>query len=369
MEKWGCFFIAIYFSICGNFFLAHIFYLHKDTHKGSEGQGNNIFSSPHNKNPLIKEYLQKSKQKGKWQKCADCQEDQPCDKSALWHAKCFPKKIVASKNETKIHVVVSHCVNDLSWLSKFTRGYTISSIHVISNCGKSVEGAPKGAVIHDLPNVGRNDHSYVYYINNVLEKCVERSDRKRTKVFFLKDDMSKENMSQKGTWNSFETMLGLSSSTNGFACGVSKTLVRGMSYSAFHDTKSLFTFTMKKYDRNIKGYAEDTSPFQSNFTTFGSFFESHFQLNLPELVQVCYGGVFAASYSNIVQLDASALKKVEKTLSRGNNIQEGHYMERAWGPLLATPDLKAHQIEFLRNRSIRLAPYSYTGALVTKIIK
>ena len=166
-------------------------------------------------------------------------------------------------------------------------------------------------------------------------------------------------MSQGAPWNSFESMLSLSSSTNGFACGQINILRQRKSYSAFHDPKSLFTFTMKKYDRNIKGYAEDTSPFQSNFTTFGSFFESHFQLNLPELVQVCYGGAFAASYSNIERLDA---------LSRGNNIQEGHYMERAWAPLLAMPDLKAHQIESLRNKSIGLAPFSYKGALVAKKI-
>ena len=369
MEKWGFFFVAVYFFACGNFFLAHIFFFHEDTHKGSEGKGNNIFSSPHNKTPLIKVYLQRSKQKGKCQKCVDCQEDKPCDESAFWHAKCFPQKIDASENQTKIHVVVSHCVNDLSWLSKFTRGYTISSTHVISKCGKSVEGAPKGAVIQELPNVGRNDHSYVYYINNILNRYVQESDRKRTIIFFLKDDMSNENMSQKGVWNSFESMVGLSCSTNGFACGQSNILIRGMSYSAFHDTKSLFTFKIGKYDRNIKGYPKDSIQFQSNFTNFGSFFEFHFRSNLPELVQVCYGGAFAASYSNIERLDASALKMVEKTLSRGNNIQEGHYMERAWGLLLAMPDLKAHQIEFLRNQSLRLAPFSYTGALVTKITK
>jgi hypothetical protein len=46
----------------------------------------------------------------------------------------------------------------------------------------------------------------------------------------------------------------------------------------------------------------------------------------------------------------SIWKAIEKSLSRGNNIQEGHYAERSWGYLLSTP-LQPFQVEALRNHS------------------
>lgn len=43
-------------------------------------------------------------------------------------------------------------------------------------------------------------------------------------------------------------------------------------------------------------------------------------------------------------------KSAEISLSRGDNIEEGHFMERIWGSLLANP-LKSYQIEALRRHS------------------
>jgi hypothetical protein len=45
----------------------------------------------------------------------------------------------------------------------------------------------------------------------------------------------------------------------------------------------------------------------------------------------------AASTANIFKQDMNVWKKMEKALERGDNIQEGHYAERIWGSLLATP--------------------------------
>jgi hypothetical protein len=69
-----------------------------------------------------------------------------------------------------------------------------------------------------------------------------------------------------------------------------------------------------------------------------------------ELVQVCYGGVFAASVKNIKKRKMEVWRAAEESLSRGNNIQEGHYMERTWAVLLASP-LEEYQVEALKNYS------------------
>lgn len=302
--------------------------------------------------------------------CVDCPSDESC--GGLWRANRFPLPGKENESDKEIHIVLSHCKSDISWLSTFTQGYKISSMHVITKCGRAVKGAPADAVIIELPNIGRCDHTYAYYINHVLDRKKEGMDLETSIVFFLKDDMSATNIHQIGNWTDFATMLRLASSTNGFACGLgghtsSSSKINVDNYSAFHEKNSLFNFRIEEYNRNTKGYKNDSVAFQSNFTNFGSFYDFYFQIpHHQELVQVCYGGVFAASYQNIKNVDSSMWENVEKALSRGNNIQEGHYMERAWASLLATPDLQQYQIEALRSYSAPdTAPFPYTGALVT----
>ena len=55
---------------------------------------------------------------------------------------------------------------------------------------------------------------------------------------------------------------------------------------------------------------------------------------------------------------------------RGDNIQEGHFAERSWGPLLATP-LQAFQVKALRQHStsVRFNHFEIHGALVRAFTK
>lgn len=55
---------------------------------------------------------------------------------------------------------------------------------------------------------------------------------------------------------------------------------------------------------------------------------------------------------------------------RGDNIQEGHFAERSWGPLLAAP-LQAFQIEALRQHStgVRMSHFNIHGALIKAVPK
>ena len=287
-------------------------------------------------------------------KCVDCEEDELC--GGLWNANKYPGN--DDPHTKKIHIVVSHCKHDLDWIYDFTKGYNIASIHVISKCGAPVNGAPDIATIQVLPNVGRCDHTYVYYMSTVLHQKVEKGDEKDSIIVFLKDDMSAENLHQPGAWNDFGSMVRLASTTNGFACGIVPAGLYKMDdnnryfMSAYHDVKALFNFTIVEHVRNAKGYASDGVEFKSVYANIGSFYD---YLGapagpLPEIVQVCYGGIFAASVSNIKKRDMSIWKAIEKSLSRGNNIQEGHYAERSWGYLLSTP-LQPFQVEALRNHS------------------
>lgn len=295
-------------------------------------------------------------------KCLNCTES--CE--GLWKANTFSPLDNKDPDTKRIHIVISHCKNDLWWLSNFTKGHDIASTHVITKCGIPVEGAPDSATIQVLPNVGRCDHTYAYYINKLLDQKIVKGEEKDSIVVFLKDDMSQENFHQVlgGKWRDLDSLIRLASSTNGFGCGVelpdTSDELKGMSPSAYHDTSVFFEFRMHHfYGRNEKGYTKDGVEFFSNYTTLGPFYRSLVATEpTQEVMQVCFGGIFAVSYLNIKKVDSSVFQKAEKLLSRGDNIQEGHYMERSWASLFATP-LQQFQISALRKNTKQISKRKY----------
>lgn len=245
---------------------------------------------------------------------------------------------------------------------------------MISKCGQAVKGSPKNATILKLPNVGRCDHSYAYYIANLLDKHIVKGEEKDSLVIFLKDTaMNATDLHQPGRWNNFESMVREASSTNGFSCGVEPT----KRLSTYHKASHLFTFNLEIYDHKKELYEGNGNvvSFKSIYEKLGVFYKSVISSGgrdpadttisyYPELVQACYGGVFAASYSNIKKVDHSTWKRIEKALSRGSNIEEGHFMERLWGLLLATP-LQPFQVEAMNNYTQRaLKKGCISGALI-----
>jgi hypothetical protein len=176
----------------------------------------------------------------------------------------------------------------------------------------------------------------------LLEQKVQPEDRDNAVVFFLKDDISADNLHQDGTWNDFSDMLTIASSERGFACGIKPSYVdAGPSryfVSAYHEYDTMKEFSMSSYSRNIKGYAADTVDFRSSYNTLEEWANSMPGMPAPqEIVQVCYGGVFAAAVANIVKQEPALWSSITQSLSRGNNIQEGHFAERSWARLLSTP--------------------------------
>ena len=217
----------------------------------------------------------------------------------------------------------------------------MSSLHIITKCGKTVTGAPVYARIESLLNVGRCDGSYVRYIISILNDNLVDDD---SVIMFLKDDMSQKNIHQHGRWSDFETMLRISSSKNGFGCGVVPGEIhRGLSSSAYHLRDELFKFSIASYGRKKYTEHHDGVPFQSSFGTF--VLDILHDVTKPSyIVPVCYGGKFASTVENIKKVNRSVWDAADKALTRGDNIAEGHYMERSWALLLSTP-LELYQTE------------------------
>lgn len=98
-------------------------------------------------------------------KCVNCEEDSVC--GGLWKGiGHYDKK--TTDPDLQVHIVVSHCKSPLDWLQEFTEGIATESIHIITKCGSPVLGAPDFSTIIELPNVGRCDHTYAWYIANLL---------------------------------------------------------------------------------------------------------------------------------------------------------------------------------------------------------
>ncbi|KAL7516426.1 hypothetical protein ACHAWX_001984 [Stephanocyclus meneghinianus] len=271
-------------------------------------------------------------------KCLDCIEDPLC--GGLWKGIGFYNEQIKSRS-LKIHIVVSHCKSPLHWLNDFIDDLPIQIIHIITKCGNPPVGAPESATTVTLPNVGRCDHSYAYYISNILPGLVPVNEQDDSIVVFLKDDISYQNMHQLGEWSEMKYLTHVAASNQGFACGINSVDVlfgaTSFSLSAFHHIKTLENFAMETYERNQKGYVVVSGEFKSPYETLGYWWDALGVVRHGQICQVCYGGVFAASVPNIRKLSDQFWKSLEINLSRGNSIQEGHYAERSWALLLSTP--------------------------------
>eukprot|EP00980_Cylindrotheca_fusiformis_P030878 scaffold25562_cov132-Cylindrotheca_fusiformis.AAC.2 len=312
--------------------------------------------------------------------CVKCKTDPLCGK--LWGGNQAFGGIDGPYNsihEIPVHVVVSYCNGDLDYITSMTEGFNIASIHVISKCGFDVKGLPSTATVEVLPNVGRCDHSYAHYLSTVLDEKLEKTGAvDGAIVVFLKDNAGAGNLHQLGKWNSFTNLVKVSASKAGFACGLVPEVMYRKSrifyLSAHFDLKSLKQFKIKEYGSK-KHYDSDGVPFDSEFPTLGSFYD-HLKIGPigRKMVQVCYGGVFAASVKQIKKQKMEVWKAIEKSMSRGDNIQEGHYIERMWGMLLAAP-LEQYQMDAIyKYADTHLQPgyhekYGGTGSVLGAIVK
>jgi hypothetical protein len=318
-------------------------------------------------------------------KCVYCQEDKEC--GGLWYGdepNGDAHKIVSKQTireifrppfpaipqlssrlikQKKIKVVVSHCLSDLGWLSTFLAESTSQGVEaditIISKCDGPVIGAPENVKVIRLPNVGRCDHSYAYFASRVIGT----EDDDDVAVLFLKDDMSNANLHQIGFWRSLPEMLDIVS-VRGFACGVEPSKFRVeenhvLSLSLYHNWEHLSQFSLEEYGRKKEGYESQSDEFQSRFSNLGDFASQVLdKAHIPDkLIPVCYGGVFAGKMSNIKRQDPSVWANLERALSRGNNIEEGHFSGTCW--MATGPPLSQNM--FPNPQSLTLMPQSDCG--------
>lgn len=272
---------------------------------------------------------------------------------------------------TPAEVVISHCNTPLHWLSNSLDelrgcGVDVRSIRIYSKCGHSPVGAPKNVTVVRLPNVGRCDHTYAHHMAiryNLLEPL----------VLLLKDSM------HSGAWGLRTDLkvpichVAAIARVRGIGCSrrpwlksrysivsrrsnkpeiwsdyhITATVKRwrlGMSYNRMHDQ---FDAARRTSCNGSNPSCEETS-FASSSANLGDWLriveralpesqKSWLSTQRCELVPICYGGNFAASRERIRAVPRERWGAYARSLTRANNIEEGHFMERMWAALLASP--------------------------------
>lgn len=238
----------------------------------------------------------------------------------------------------KVTLVISHCDHPVDWIVELTAGLEdrIESIFIFSKCGRQVAGAPANAQIIELPNVGRCDHTYAHWLNHYFQSDLTDIQTTDRIVVFMKDTNYQIINGDKG--ESFSDMLSLAV-LNGMGClRIHVHLLSSLIFQ--YDVLRAFVFARDSYQR-MKGTKENNAdvPFHNeNFLNFGDWidkmqiFSIHSNRNL---VSECFGGFFAVTSKQIAKQPQSVWKSIEDSLSRGDNIVEGHYAERLWGCLFS----------------------------------
>ena len=256
---------------------------------------------------------------------------------------------------TLTSVVISYCSHSLEWLPVYLRGMQINDLTIYSKCNRTSKLTQSAYIneihkiahetvqIKTLQNVGGCDHTYAHDMAHRDWAKFANHTNKHT-VLYLKDgdtQLCTKNMI-KPWWSVLRpsTMVQVAAMT-GFGCNIRTEVAETL----WHTTKDMRTFNMNVYVRaSGKPGTRAVIPFQSpQFRNLGGFADE-MGVALPEpLMPVCYGGTFAVSGARFTDEigTVAVAQRLESALARGDNIVEGHHMERMWGAFLQNPPTPA----------------------------
>lgn len=264
-----------------------------------------------------------------------------------------------------ISVVVAFCSHSLAWLPAYLHGMSINDLTVYSKCNHTgklnrssfmdeIHSMPNNAIrIEELPNVGGCDHTYAHdmarrdWASFDDHRIVAR--KHAHVVLYLKDSdtqLCSQNMLA-NLWRVLRpsTITAVAAMT-GFGCNIRTVGVETL----WHATSAARGLRMKDYTRvsirshgpasvNTSKTPRNLIPFKSpNFRNLGEYADG-MGVNLPApFMPVCFGGNFAVSGGQFLNgVKVKVAHRMERALTRGDNIEEGHFAERLWSSFLGMP--------------------------------
>ena len=252
-----------------------------------------------------------------------------------------------------VEVVIAHCKHSLDFLDDLRGDIVSAGLHlkliiIVAKCGETAAlRALRNTASHELlgvlkvvqqsSNVGRCDHSWATHIARNYHTLASR-------LIMIKDSWADHNL--------FERLNGsalVAATASGFACAYGNlqcklrdsTCKLGKDEHLWHSAAELLSFRISNYQKPWdQSNHSITSDFPARYRPLGNWLHS---LQLPRDVEkrgylpVCYGGGFVATRSSVHRVPEIAWERIVESLSRGDNVEEGHYMERMWAALLTPP--------------------------------
>jgi hypothetical protein len=277
--------------------------------------------------------------------------------------------ILSKEKKTKISIVVSHCESPVNWIPSFMADVNVqvSDITIVSKCGKEVEGINSlemtfgvSAKVKRLPNVGRCDHSYANWVRDNYSrieeefKTLSEEDVNEDLVLFIKDNnyhvdsyVPFPEVFTAAVDSGFGCVMKIGYELfldcQGENCRARETDTMGISLPGDPYTEShlplelhykgyIDAFNIPKYTRIER---DENLLFKSQYDTLKEW-RDDMGLVFPdsEYINVCYGGAFLFQKRGVLLQSESAWANLEIGLSRGDNIQEGHFAERSWASII-----------------------------------
>jgi Protein of unknown function (DUF3431) len=211
-----------------------------------------------------------------------------------------------------IELVIARYNEDLAWLKNSPYdGY----IHSIYNKGPtSIPGVSADEVVINLPNLGRESHTYLYHI-------ITRYDSLSELTVFLPGSAEVHSVKNKILSHLFST-IALTPLTNFPSSKYDEGIL------AKFDSFSLDQWMSRDTGNNAINPERALVP--CLIRPFGAWFRSNFP-NLPVIKPVAWMGIFAVAREHIRQHPREYYEKLLTYVESSSNPECGHYFERAWG--------------------------------------
>ncbi|CAE7251320.1 unnamed protein product [Symbiodinium sp. CCMP2592] len=270
-----------------------------------------------------------------------------------------------------LDLVIAHCHKSLRWIESFLASRQISNVTVFSKCNRSVDGAPANARIVPMQNVGRCDHTYAHWLAEQGHRIP--ADRQPSDLILFVKDNNNKYRSKVDVAIPLDDMIQTATAGPRFACGRRVEQYDGRQGSMYHLKEAMGHFTLKQYaGHSHKPQSREGQTFRSGYASMVGWMEamdiSSFLEN-QTVVPVCYGGVFLTTYSQIANPPPGVWERLEQSLSRDDNIEEGHYAERSWAALLSMPLTLQQELDALRRAHLVEDKSWFRGMILGPLIE
>lgn len=213
------------------------------------------------------------------------------------------KRIVLARYKEDIEYILEDSFKDFEiWI--YNKGDEIINDDIKKRCK-----------IISLPNVGKCDHTYLYYIINEYDNLPDVTLFLPASYYYI--DYKKEKV---------DMIIQKMKNNEG------KSILPG-SHTNKSVGDSLYSFVLNEYKTTFKKNQdkEDYKLLKSPIRPFGEWYKKHF--NEKDCNFIMYQGIFAVSRKDIKKNQKEKYEELIKYVDHHVNPEAGHYIERIWGVL------------------------------------